>query len=144
MRSENNLNSVLLQALVTDIRQCINDKKVDVSSAVALVAKTMEAAHRHMSGQEGILKREYVVLALSEIAKGKDGISGTEDDLIPPATTAALKLMVENDLLTQTINTICDALKGRITFQEVAVPVTRNCFMMCMDWGMRPPNKTLK
>lgn len=131
--SSSALNAALLQALIADIRQCVSDKNVDVTSAVALVAKTMELAHRHLSGVEGLVKREYVVIALTEIAKGKDGIAGTEDDLIPPSTMSALKMLIESDLLGQTINTIWDAVKGRISLGEAAVPVANNCISLCVE-----------
>lgn len=121
--SVNVVDTTFVQSLIKDIRSC----GIDTSSAMTLIAKTMELAHKHFSGADGMTKKQYVMLALSEIAKGKDGVSGTEDDLIPEKTMNALKILIEGDLLEQTINIIWDAVKGRITLQEAAIPVVRNC-----------------
>ena len=43
--------------------------------------------------------RDAVVEIVTLLARGADGISGTADDVIPPATLAALQALLDSDLV---------------------------------------------
>jgi hypothetical protein len=130
MTSTKSLNQEIVHILVSEIRACIINNQVNVTSAMALVAKAMELAHLHLNASDGLTKKEYVIVALTELAKGKDGIAGTDDDIIPPNTLASLKLVIESNILEQTINTIWDASQGRVALQDAIAPLTTNCLTL--------------
>ena len=126
------MDEAILQSLIKEIRKCIEAGSVDNTSALTLISKTMELAYINLASANGLTRKKYVMAALSEVAKGADNVEGTADDLIPAKTLIALKTMVESDLLEQTINTIYDVAKGRITIIQAVEPVARSCFSFCL------------
>lgn len=103
--------------IVSSIRLMIQQKKVNITSAISLLKVGMQKAEalRSLSGKE---KQDLVVDILSTIAKGADGIEGTQDDLIPSSVIAAIRAMIEHDLVASTIDIIIDATQGRIDINE--------------------------
>lgn len=43
--------------------------------------------------------REAAIEILSVVARGPDGISGTTDDVFPPATLSQIRTLLDNDLV---------------------------------------------
>lgn len=119
----------LIRLLVADVRSAIINKKVNVSSAIDIVTKTMELAAIRFAGEPGATKQKYVITVLTEIAKGQDGIAGTSDDLIPETVMRTLKFLIENDVIEQIIVNVWKAAKGRI------LPVAKSCFRSCFGQG---------
>lgn len=95
-----------------------NQDLSQVKDAVGLIKYVMTSVEKlnALSGKE---KEEMVLSILTELAKGKDGIAGTKDDLIPPLVIAGLQAMSENNLITSTIELIIDATKGKLDINKV-------------------------
>lgn len=89
-----------------------------VKDAVGLIKFVMTNVEK-LNGLSGEEKEQMVMSILTDLAKGKDGISGTKDDLLPPIVIAGLQAMSENNLITSTIELIIDASKGRLDINKV-------------------------
>jgi len=62
---------------------------------------------------------KIVVQYIYEHAAGADGIVGTADDLIPAKTMATLKMMLESDLVDETINLVASVAKGEFKLGDL-------------------------
>lgn len=100
----------------------ISEKKINLKSAVDIVKIAMQEVEK-MNELTGINKQKMVLEIVSEIAKGKDGISGTQDDIIPINVMNGVKSLLEHDLIPSIINVIIDATNGRLDVNKV-----NNCF----------------
>ena len=86
--------------------------------------------YSHLTGSE---KKELFMKALDYIANGKDGIAGTEDDIIPKKTVDMIKLMLDNGIVEQTIDLVSDIAKGKYDINKtitsiVEVSQATGCF----------------
>lgn len=118
----------------TQISELVNAIKAVVllkrpENAMQLIVVAMQAAETFgsLSGKE---KKLLVVDVLTEIAKGSDGVEGTSDDLISPTIMKSIRAMIENDLLTSTIDIIIDATKGRLDINKATTCVAS--FVACL------------
>lgn len=80
-------------------------------------------------------KKKIVILLIEDIAAGKDGILDTEDDIIPYHILKPIIRMIECDLITSTIDLICEAthMKTGVTmsmyvFQLLSYFIFCRCF----------------
>ena len=71
--------------------------------------------YSHLTGTE---KKELFVKSIEAVANGEDGVSGTEDDIIPQKTVETIKIMIENNLVEQTIDLIVDITKGKYDINQ--------------------------
>ena len=62
-----------------------------------------------------------------EIAKGKDGVIGTSDDLIDPKTTQQIVDMLSSDLLEDVLRMITDAVKLEMSCYRSMFCITKWC-----------------
>jgi len=96
-------------------------KNVDVSSPTSI----LQAIYRILSSMDKdiIHQKELLISVVRKVCAGIDGIPGTTDDLLPPATVAMLITILDNDLVNDIIN--------------FAQPIARKCFhaLLCI----RPP-----
>jgi len=60
-----------------------------------------------------------------EIAKGKDGVIGTSDDLIDPETTQQIVAMLGSDLLEDVLRMITDAVKLELSCYTSVFCITK-------------------
>jgi len=90
----------------------LKSNEVKLDSPMQVIAKAMEIAER-FKYLDGKLKKKLLLEVLTRIAAGADGIAGTADDLIPAKTMATLKMMLEGDLVEQTIDLVSDIAHGR-------------------------------
>jgi hypothetical protein len=86
--------------------------------------------YSHLTGAE---KKELFIKALEYIANGKDGVAGTEDDVIPEKTVGVIKLMLDNGIVEQTIDLVSDIAKGKYDINKtitsiVEISQTTGCF----------------
>lgn len=99
------------------LTEAIKANEVRIDSAMAIVAKGMEVMER-FKYLDGKHKKTLLVEILSRIALGKDGVAGTADDLIPASTMAALKTILEGNLLEQTTDLIMDLTRGKFDINK--------------------------
>jgi hypothetical protein len=101
------------------LTEALKSNEVKLDSAVAVLAKTMEIAER-FKYLDGKLKKKLLLEVLTRIAAGADGVAGTADDLLPAKTMATIKVLLEGDLVDQTINLISDVARGRFKIGDFA------------------------
>lgn len=89
-----------------------------VKDAIGLIKFVMTNVEK-LENLSGTDKEQMVLSILTDLAKGKDGVAGTKDDLLPPAVIHGLQAMSENNLITSTIELIIDASKGRLDINKV-------------------------
>jgi hypothetical protein len=117
-----NINQQVLQQFITSIKDAINNKSIDTSSAMKLIVICIEIMENMQT--ENIDKKQYVILAITEIAKGDDLIFGTSDDTISPQVYESLIVMINRDLISEVIDIICLASKGNIDVNKIK----KTCF----------------
>jgi len=71
-----------------------------------------------------INKRELVLSILNRLAKGKDGVVGTDDDLISKETLNSIKLLLESELVEGFVEVLIKATKGKVNINKI---VDRGC-----------------
>jgi hypothetical protein len=69
-------------------------------------------------------KKEYVIIAIQEIAKGEDMIFGTSDDTISPLVVDSLIEMINRNLIGEVIDIVCLASKGEFNVNKIQ----KTCF----------------
>jgi hypothetical protein len=123
------MNPVVLQSLITSLQDAIEQKTVNANSAMAIIGKGMELMgyFKDVSGPE---KKKYLIKAIEIVAKGKDGVFGTDDDLIPESTAKTLTMLLEQNLVEDTIQLISDAAKGKLNVEQVK-KVGKGCVTAC-------------
>ena len=117
-----NINQQVLQKFITSIKDAIKNKSIDTSSAMKLIVICIEIMENMET--KNIDKKQYVILAITEIAKGDDLILGTSDDTISPQVYESLIVMINRDLISEVIDIICLASKGNIDVNKIK----KTCF----------------
>jgi hypothetical protein len=100
------INQQVLQQFITSIKDAIRNKSIDTSSVMKLIVICIEIMENMQT--ENIDKKQYVILAINEIAKGDDLIFGTSDDTISPQVLVSLIVMIDRDLISEVIDIIID------------------------------------
>lgn len=119
------IDQQVLQDIVVSIKTCIKNKSVDTSSVMKLLIICMEIMENMDNKNiENIDKKQYVILAIKEIAKGDDMILGTADDTISPQVYESLIAMINRDLISEFIDIVCLASKGKFDVNKVK----KTCF----------------
>lgn len=122
---EVNINQQVLQQFIRSIKDAIRNKSIDTSSAMKLIVICIEIMENMENIEtKNIDKKQYVILAITEIAKGDDLILGTSDDTISPQVYESLILMINRDLISEVIDIICSATKGDIDVNKIK----KTCF----------------
>jgi hypothetical protein len=116
------INEQVLQKFIASIKDAIKNRSIDTSSAMKLIVICIEIMEN--MDTEKIDKKKYVILAITEIAKGDDMIFGTSDDTISPQVYESLILMINRDLISEVIDIICLASKGNIDVNKIK----KTCF----------------
>jgi hypothetical protein len=116
------IDQQILQTFITTIRDAIKNKSVDTSSAMKLIVISMEIIESFDVNNND--KKEYVIIAIQEIAKGDDMIMGTSDDIISPEVVQSLTAMINSNLLDEVIDIVCLASKGEFNVNKIK----KTCF----------------
>jgi len=123
------LDQSIIREVIASLKANIVQVKVNVKSAFAIIAHCMEILDKYktMTGEQ---KKLYVLAVVEDLAKGSDGIAGTQDDLIPVATVQVLTSIVRENVLQDFINIIIDATKGNLDINKI-VKTSTTCFKIC-------------
>jgi hypothetical protein len=116
------IDQQILQTFVTTIRDAIKNKSVDTSSAMKLIVISMEIIETFDVNNND--KKDYVIIAIQEIAKGDDMIIGTSDDIISAEVVKSLTEMINSNLLDEVIDIVCLASKGEFNVNKIK----KTCF----------------
>jgi hypothetical protein len=116
------IDQQVLQTFVASIRNAIKNNSIDTSSAMKLIVISMEIIESFNVNNND--KKEYVIMAIQEIAKGDDMIIGTSDDTISPEVVKSLITMINDNLLDEVVDIICLASKGEFNVNKIK----KTCF----------------
>jgi hypothetical protein len=116
------IDQQILQTFVASIRNAIKNNSIDTSSAMKLVVISMEIIESFDVNNND--KKEYVIIAIQEIAKGDDMIIGTSDDTISPQVVESLITMINSNILEEVIDIVCLASKGEFNVNKIK----KTCF----------------
>ena len=116
------IDQQILQTFVTSIRNAIKNNSIDTSSAMKLIVISMEIIESFNVNNND--KKEYVIMAIQEIAKGEDMIIGTSDDTISPEVVKSLITMINNNLLDEVVDIVCLASNGEFNVNKIK----KTCF----------------
>lgn len=108
--------------VATAIRHQIREGKVDAGSAVAIIRAVGNLCKR--TGVSLASMPEVAEAVLVEVAKGKDGILGTDDDLITPEVLGALQSLVGMGVVRELAAWACE--RAPVIFEE-SVKRCRGC-----------------
>ena len=100
------------------LTEALKSNEIKLDSAMMIVGKGMEVVQRFQY-LDGKLKKKLLLEIITRIAAGADGIAGTADDLIPAKTMATLKMMLESDLVDETINLVASVAKGEFKLGDL-------------------------
>jgi hypothetical protein len=118
------------------IERCLLGKHSDSKSAIELIKVGMELVS-NLAQLDGLERKKILIAALEIIAKGKDGIAGTDDDMISPETLDMLEILLKRDLVGNLVEMLIDAYKGRLDIKGVkvvfedATAVAEGCWKWC-------------
>lgn len=87
-------------------------------NAVTLVAKGMEIMQQYPILNEAE-KKAMLFSVLKTIAAGRDGIVGTDDDVIDAKTLAQLQYMLENNIVQDLVSVFQDVAAGKVNVGKV-------------------------
>lgn len=92
-------------------------------NAVTLIAKGMEVMQQYPMLNESE-KKAMLFQVLKTIAAGKDGIQGTDDDVIDAKTLAQLQYMLENNIVQDMVSIIQDVAAGKFNIAKAKKTVS--------------------
>lgn len=127
---------------LTDLLTNGASKSELLKNPIKLIAKSMELLHtqKHWKVLSGAEKKELLLGALETIAKGRDGVQGTSDDLLPADFVVTIKLMLERNLVSQVIDVVAATAKGHfdiIQAKKVATDVVHVAKTGCIPFIQR-------
>lgn len=102
-----------------EIRKAIESKELNIQSAMTIVKKGMELMdkYKHLSGKE---KKDLLIKVLDNISAGNDGIIGTDDDILPQETVAAMRTILDGKLIEDIIDTMISVARGDINIEKIS------------------------
>ena len=81
-----------------------------IKQIVKIIDETNKSSKTKLSKSE---KHDIVMSIVLDVAKGKDGILGTQDDIIPANVIEEIKIMKNTTLLSDCISLINDAMSKK-------------------------------
>jgi hypothetical protein len=77
----------------------LSTNQLNKTNTIVLLQEIIERLENEFPHIDGREKIEYIVHFLKEVAKGKDGIMGTQDDIIPPNVLTDIQKLVDTNVL---------------------------------------------
>lgn len=92
-------------------------------SAMTVIAKGMEIMDTfpNLTGQE---KKDRLMKVIYKVAAGKDGVLGTDDDILPKECVDMLQTILEKNLLEDTIKIISETANGKFNIHKAMATAT--------------------
>lgn len=100
-------------AISMALSHMLANNQLATTNSITLLKQIMERLERDLPKVAREEKVKYVVHYLSEIAKGKDGIAGTADDVIAPEVMKDLQKMTESSMLSDVLDLCMDVVNGK-------------------------------
>lgn len=104
------------EQIVFELQDFLTNHSKNVT-ATSIIAKTMELVER-VKGLSGAEKKDLVLKVIFLVAKGKDGVEGTDDDIIPKDIMDNVRLLIEKDLVGDVVDVIVNAANGKFDIAQ--------------------------
>lgn len=119
------------------ISKCFGNDGGLLGSPMDLIKAGMELV-KNIVSLSGPERKDCLIAALQIIAKGKDGMAGTDDDVLSPETMTMLNVMLEHNIVEHIVEALLDAAKGRLNVVAIKDAIVDAGYVGagCMDWCM--------
>lgn len=81
------------------VRDLMSKGRVDTTSAIAIIRCIGDVCTSNSGVPTGAAAIDIIEAVVVEIAKGRDGVLGTADDLIPPKVLGVIQTIVHQELV---------------------------------------------
>lgn len=124
------MDNIVVAKVALLLQESILKKEIDGKSPMVIITKGMELMETfpNMKGPE---KKDLLIKVIQRISAGKDGIVGTEDDIIPKECVDALQTILDKNLLEGVVGVISDAARGKFNLNKAMV-VTEDVKKVCL------------
>ena len=133
-------NALLIAKLALSLQESIINKEFEGKTPIAIIAKGMELLN-DIPELMGTTKKVILVLIIERIASGKDGIIGTEDDILSIEYVNVLRSLLENNIIDGIIDIVCDASNGKFNIGKAATivqNVSTSIYPKCFEDFFKP------
>lgn len=113
----------IFQDMLTEGIPGKENPNVLMANPVHFLARAMEVLNKEYPWLSGSDKKIALIFAVEAIAKGSDGIEGTADDILPRRFVHTLKLLINNGVVEDIADVVCEASKGQYQLSRL-VPDT--------------------
>lgn len=83
--------------IAKEVRALIEKKGIDPGDVASIIRGVGVVVKNASTGKTDVELVDITQAVIEEVAKGQDGISGTDDDLIPATVLSLLKTIAEHD-----------------------------------------------
>ena len=116
------------------LKEAIANDEVDPLSPMEIIAKGMELLENlpEVKSKKGppIDKKKVLIDTIKRVAIGADGISGTDDDIIPESCVKSLVTLINQDLIGDVTNVFHDISTGKFKLSS-AIKITKKIRLAC-------------
>ena len=116
------------------LKEAIANDEVDPLSPMEIIAKGMELLENlpELKSKKGppIDKKKVLIDTIKRVAIGADGISGTDDDIIPESCVKSLVTLINQDLIGDVTNVFHDISTGKFKLSS-AIKITKKIRLAC-------------
>jgi len=108
------LQSVQIQKAVLGLQEALLKKKINIQSPFDVIQAVYQSIASYRDLPQ-VSRKDFAIQVLQRIAAGADGVSGTDDDLIPVEIVQKITVLLNNDL----VGNILDLLpEGKCSFLD--------------------------
>lgn len=102
----------LYKQLRDEIVDIVKTRKIEVDDAFTLIVIGIQILikYKTLTGQQ---KHDILVNVLEDIAKGKDGVFGTADDLIPEKVWKQIETLLSSEIVNSAIKVCYSLVTGK-------------------------------
>jgi hypothetical protein len=133
-------NALLVAKLALSLQESIINKEFEGKSPVKIIAKGMELLNE-VPQLMGTTKKHILIQVIERIASGKDGIAGTDDDLLSKEYIDVLRSILEHHIIEGIIDVVADAANGKFHIGKaahLAENVATSVYPKCFDVFFKP------
>lgn len=123
-------NALLIAKLALSLQESIVKKEFEGKSPLLIITKGMELLS-DVPQLMGTTKKTILIQIIERIASGKDGIIGTDDDILSKEYVDKLRLLLENNIIDGIIDIVVDAAKGKFNIGKAAT-LAQNTYPTCL------------
>jgi hypothetical protein len=115
--------------IVTLIMNAVRERHITTLSTVHFIAECMKLVETfpNLSGEQ---KKLLLVEALKDVAKGKDNVKGTSDDIISEKQLNVLEMMLTENIVGEVIELVIDITKHKFTLEKGEKVAKKGCALL--------------